>query len=111
MLHIKPALYAQKRKSKLQELTQGNFYRKLVRQKACKNLEEDFLEVNYLSLLPLRKSLAKQLAKQVMRTERTLNAGCLFKVIKASDLSSGEPFQVMERPEFNPMQSDKLENS
>lgn len=59
MLHIKPALNAQRRKSKLLELTQGNFYKKLGRQKACQNLEEDFLEVDFMPILPLRKSLCK----------------------------------------------------
>ena len=64
-----------------------------------------------MQILPLRKSLCKQIAKQASRTEKYLNAGSLFKLIKASDLSSGDPFSILERPEFNPGDLSKLENS
>ena len=52
-------------------------------------MQEDFLKSNYHTILPLRKSLAKQLAKQSMRTEKALNLGCLFKRCHMEDVSSG----------------------
>ena len=44
-----------------------------------------------------------------MRTLKVLNAGCLFKVFQMKDEANGKNFQVIERPEFDPMQEEKSE--
>ena len=59
ILKIKPVRFAQNQKRQLQELNQDNFYKKSYRGKACQNQQDDFLEFDLISQLPIRQPLAK----------------------------------------------------
>mgnify|MGYP000294809232 CR=1 FL=1 len=64
-------------------------------------MHEDFLHQSHSFVLPVRRSLAKMMAKEASRITRKLNAGSLTHEVRIPPNDYAVGFSIVERPEFN----------